>query len=325
MLSHWVRTVLEDATAGTSGLPDQAFRDLDRIAAVVERQQVYVFRRPELEEIAEALSGCEQISHLARQMWQAATATGFQHATVFLIEQGNAPAFHTRVCTSYPRRWLERYAVRSYQFVDPIFARAQASDAPFRFHEAMSDAPQVQAFWADATEHGIGSDGLCMSFTLSRGTRVGVSFASGNGRAAVDRAVHLDGSDLQFLGRLAAETFTYLAALPETPQADQMLSVSELRFLQMLVTSNDPEAALRMTPGFGSNAGLQAGIREKLGVSTILQAVAVASANNWFDRLPYDVGEVSSAFSGLAGWGLVMEDEDAPAPARLMSEAKTAG
>ena len=310
MINHWALSSLDDLMASDAGLPEELLADFAKMAEVVASMDLYCFRNPKLEAISDELAACDTLDQLAHIMWDAATETGFKHATVFVINQGNVPAFKTRVSTSYPNKWLERYAEREYLFVDPIFERSSQSSEPFLFSDVPTRSPVVEAFWNDAVGHGIGRHGFCCVSNMDTGTRIGVSFGSGNSESVTARNVRTHGSDLRFLAQIAAETFFYLAQT--SPDASQSLTVTELRFLHMLVTSDDPEAALAVNPAFGSNSALQASIRKKLGVKTILQAVSKASTNRWFDGLPFDVTDVSRAFNDLGGWSIVQAGEDEP-------------
>lgn len=319
MVRHWVREVLEQAVDHDRPLAPSLFDDLKRIAAVVEEAQPYVFRSPDMERLAEAVADVADIDELSKLAWEIAVVAGFQHVTLFVLRQGDAAPFRRRVCTSFPESWIERFKVCNYQYVDPIVARAATSDRPFRFSEARGDGPIVEAFWADATAHGIGRNGLCFPVDLPGGARIAVSYVTANPAPVAEAAAQRNICDLHVISQMLVDAFGYLTRV-STDVSDSLTPV-ELRFLHMLMTSDDPEAALRVTPQYGSNRDLQAGIKKKLGVGSIFQAVALASVNRWFDDMPYDTSEVSYASQGLAGWDLVDGDETGEtAPGPLLPE-----
>lgn len=292
-MRHWVRAVLDRLVASSQGLPEETHRDLRRIISLVEDREFHAFRTPVLEDIANELVDCSDLEALSKLMWSAAAECDMQHATVFVLSQGDGVAFRTRVSTSYPLDWVARYQSKNYQFQDPILAHATNCDAPFLFSDVPVDNPLTEAFWQDAEDHGIGREGLCQAFSFSNGTRIAVSYASATTEDAFRETVALNGADALCIAQIGAEAFVYLSRM--SADASPALSAAELRFLHLLVTADDPEEALSVTPGLGSKRALQASIRSKLGVKSILQAVALASANRWFDDLPYDVQDVAHA------------------------------
>lgn len=292
-MRHWVRAVLDEATDGSGGHTPETHRDLRRIISLIEDREFYSFRTPVLEDLANEIVECTDLEALSKLMWSVAVQCGMQHATIFVLRQGDGVAFRTRISTSYPLEWVERYQTKSYQFQDPVVAHAQTCDTAFSFHDLSTDNPMTEAFWEDAEAHGVGRNGLCQAFSFSSGTRIGVSFAYSRSADAFRQTLALNATDALCLAQIGAEAFVYLARISQP--SNPSLSAAELRFLHLLVTGDDPQDALSVTPGYGSNKSLQASIRSKLGVKTILQAVALASANRWFDDLPYDVQDVAHA------------------------------
>lgn len=307
MIRHWVRDALDDAFENVPSSDDSRLADLRRIAEIVERTRPYPFRTGALSELADGIDEVTDLEQLAKCLWDVAVAAGFQHGTIFVVRLGHAAAFRHRICTSYPEAWLARYAEKAYQFVDPVVAMVAQSDDPFLFSEAGGSGPVVEAFWADAEAHRIGRHGLCFPVSLPGGAKAGVSFASASPEAIARRNAVRHRSDLFHLSRQLVDTFAYFARI--SSGQSQSLAPIELRFLHMLLTSEDPQEALRLTPAFGSAKSIQTSIKRKLGVSSVFQAVGIASAAGWFDDLPYERREVSHAAPGLAGWQLLDELE----------------
>ena len=299
-MQHWIRSVLEDALRGHPPVSDTLKRDLGRIVGIVEAMDVHAFRQPELEHLCDQLSECIEIDVLSDLLGHAAELCGFLHASVFILTEGESIAFRTRVCTTFPVTWLETYGARNYQFVDPVVARAIGDNGPFRFSDIADELPMTRSFWKDAERHGIGRDGICVAFDMPGGVRVGVSFTTDQDSECVSDLIRLNGLDAVCLARAAADAFVSLARV--TPATPDCLTSGELRFLRRLVTGGDPET--------GPIAEQDAtSICTKLGVGSVLQAVAVASANRWFDELPFEMADVSIAAPGSRD----LEPDDAEA------------
>lgn len=314
MVRHWVRDVLDQALEAHEGEVDSRFcDDLRRIAEIVETHVSYAFRSTELEDLCDGLIEIETLHELSRLLWEAAVIAGFQYSSVFLLRQGNSNPFQTRVCTSLPERWLRRYKEKSYQYVDPTVLRAFNAEEPFHFSEIPAGPPMVDAFWEDAEMHGVGRNGICFPVTLSDESKIGVSFCTSKQLDLATASARRHLSDLAFLSRQAAEAYGYLARA--NTNSNCQLNAAELRFLYVLMVSDDPQEALQVKSHYGSNRSLQDSICAKLRVRNILQAVAIASVNRWFDDLPYEENEVLHASQSLAGWGLLegpQEDADEP-------------
>lgn len=302
-MKHWVRATLEDALKIKKSEHIFLADDVERIARLVEKRDVYAFRNEKLEGLSIEISECESLAHLSKLMWEFATTCGFQNYAIFALQHGDGQVFETRVSTSFSEEWLDRYDSKGYQFIDPVVVHAESTDGWFEFSELSSSSPVVADFWLDAEAHRVGRNGFCVVFSRKNRARIGVSFVTSNSAKSVSDIVRRSGSDLVNFARIACDSFCFLSSMGSF--SDEVLTAEELRFLYILATSGDPNAALTVYPKFGSNRTLQASIRSKLSVSSIYQALAIASANRWFDQLPFSAKEVIKPYPTLA-W---MEDE----------------
>ncbi len=302
-MSHWAKTLLNEVIREKHDLPKHVLDGLNRLVEFVECSNDYQFRNREFETIADNISVCDDLQELSKLMWHATTTAGFQGFSLFVLKQGNAPTFASRLCTSYNMDWLNLYQSKAYQFVDPVVAKAQECTGTFSFAQADNKSPLSEAFWADAEKHRIGRNGLCYVTVRPNGCRVAVSFSTPHGTDKTDELIKLNGYDLVALSQLAVECFTCVSA--ENATCAEVLSTNELRFLHMLATDPCPEKALLQVPPFGGNKALQASIRRKLKTASIFQAVSIASAMRWFDDLPFYADEVVSTSPKLRGWTLL--------------------
>ncbi len=317
-MQHWARTIFEDALWENRTLTRETKNGLDRILRLIETSDVHPFRTDQLEAISNDLSECVDLTELSELMWHLATSVGFQNYTIFLLDQGSAGTFRSRVSTSYNEEWIARFQEKSYQYIDPVVARAKTTDGWFLFSDIDDSSPIVQEFWRDAVNHRIGRNGLCFVFTRRDGARIGISYATMNTAEKVADIVRFDGYDLQFLSQMAVDCFCFASCGPSL--SDDTLSTEELRFLHILSSSSNPEDALKVSLQFGSNKTLQASIRTKLNVDSVYQAIAIAASKGWFNHLPYDPGEVSKPFRALEGLGLNSPKLDVEEPIRHIAE-----
>ena len=296
---HWVRVILEEAVDARENHPEYVRNGLKRIVQIVEQSELISFRTCEFEEIADAVSVCDCLTELSRLMWQSATSSGFQHFSLSVVNQGQSAAPKSRMLTSFHEKWIARYQEKSYHFVDPVAERARHADDSFHFSELDHHVPLVQEFWADADRHRVGTHGFCYVTSRPDGARFSVTFFSGLSKAKFEEMLRLNRSDLEAISQLAVECFCHLTG--GTIMDENVLSENELKFLHRLATGNNPAQAFEQTARFGGNSALQATIRQKLGVETIFQAIAIVSARRWFDSLPIDDSEIITPFPKLLG------------------------
>lgn len=298
-MRHWAHTVVDDAFWLNNEPPAHVRDGLLRLAELASQSEYHVFRTAEMEALADELSETTTLSELSKLMWRLTVSVGFQNYAVFLLRQAPGKTYKTRICTSFKERWIARYQQQSYQFVDPVVADASAGDGYFQFSEISSKSPSAEIFWQDAERHGIGRNGLCFAMTHSSGMRLGISFCTIETPETVQEIVALNGFDLEVLCELVADCFSFVTVGP--PLSDNILTTEEIRFLQILASSSDPEAALNASAQLGSISTLQSSIRMKLGIQSVYQAVAIAASSGWFNLLPYDQSEVERPFPVLSG------------------------
>lgn len=298
-MEHWVKEILGDALWDAPSMPSYVKDGIDRIINLVEKSDVHVFRTAELERLGECLDECTELSELSELMWRITIAAGFQNFVIFVLKQGPGVRCSTRICSSCKDEWLAVYQEKKYQYIDPVIARAVAHDGTFLFSELSESAPAVRAFWDNAEEMGIGRNGVCFAMTRRDASRIGVSFLTSNTKEKTNELARLNGSDLEFLALIAADSFSYITFGPNFDE--DALSDEELRFLYLLVSNSNPEDAMKVSARFGSNNTLQASIRMKLGVESVFQAVAIAASKGWFNHLSYDKSEVFKPFPSLTG------------------------
>lgn len=298
-MDHWVRVLLQDVLFDRNGTPDYIYHGLERAVRIIEALEPYQFRTDILDEVADALSECTELSELSALMWKATVSAGFENYIIFVLKIGSKGALQSRVCTSCNSDWLVRYESQCYQHVDPVMAKALREDGVFEFADLEGYSPVVDDFWADARAHRIGHNGLCIVRTRADGTRIGVSFLTGKTEVQTRSLVRLNGTDLVMIADLAMDAFCEISCgIVGDPEA---LSPAEARFLYLLATRKNPQDAFEVLPQFGSNKSLQASICRKLGVETAFQAVSVATARGLLDDVPYESSEVIRPFPILVG------------------------
>lgn len=293
MQKHWIHEWESKLRASIPTLSDALERDLNSIRTHILQSPTYVFRNRFLQDCAERIADENDLNRLTDHLAEVGAAAGFKDTTLFLLRQGDLSAFKTRVCTTYSEQWLELYGRAHYQYVDPIIARALEGGEPFQFSEVKGTSPLEIEFWANASRHGVGCDGLVIPVTLPCNAQIAVSFSSRVGATGVEMRSAEHVCDLKVIAEIASQRFGLLAR--NSPACKSRLNEEELEFLRVLVISDDPQGAMSTMSCLASVRSIQTRILEKLGVPTILQAVALACLHQWFDDSPFVMSDVKFA------------------------------
>lgn len=305
-MRHWVDELVEELTNDRSPLPEQRRVMLHRVSALIRDASSYLFRSERMDAVAGNIITCETTQDLARHLRDAATSAGFSYASIFVLTLSReGTPFRSRVCTSLPESWLQRYQTRNYQFVDPVYCLAHGLQAPRLVTQEPDDPPLVRSFWQDAVQRNIGSAVWVNTITCSDGSRIAVTFNSIISTRLILEGLRWDGTDLAMIANLAAEAFVQLNRM--AGEATEPLSIPELRFLQMLCSGSDLNDVNSVTASYGSDISLQMSIRRKLGVRSLTQASIIAMNRGWFDDLPWERVEISTPFLSLDNEGMFKE------------------
>lgn len=297
MVQHWINAILEECV-NKDGISDEIWKSISRASRIISESEEYHFRTERAEALFDETQTIGKIQDLSHQLFDAAMHFSFQHGTLFLIRAGSNGGIWThRVCTSLPETWLRHYKENNYQYVDPAILHSISLGHPTLISRNSDDPPLVAKFWDDAERYSIGTTVYCGSHTMRSGAVIGFSFLSRNNEHACKKRIRLDESDIFHISQALAEMFEALSATGNGNV--ESLSEQELLFLRSALlgrSMNDPidYGGFKVGP-----KSVQATISRKLGVDTILQAVAIAASRGWLDEASYSSGEVHTIFANL--------------------------
>ncbi len=104
---------------------------------------------------------CKNSDNLTRLLNDLPPLLGLKHLAYVQVEKDtSADVAMFSVMSTYPLDWQLRYVARGYAEIDPIFAACRKASASFDWHSVLAASPQAAAFFADATEHGLGVNGF---------------------------------------------------------------------------------------------------------------------------------------------------------------------
>jgi DNA-binding CsgD family transcriptional regulator len=108
-----------------------------------------------------------------------ASEIGIRHiAYLQFASDNNYEASLPTAIATYSRAWQTRYFLCGYVHIDPVVAHGQKAVLPFDWEALTSDDPDVLAFFADATKHRVGLNGISVPVRNGMGARSLVSFTS---------------------------------------------------------------------------------------------------------------------------------------------------
>lgn len=280
------------------GVPDEAWKSLSRASRIISESRDYHFRTEKAESLFDQIQVSGRIQDLSHLIFDMATHYGFKHGTLFLLQSGSTGGIWShRVCTSLPERWLQHYKESEYQYIDPTIFSSLTSRQPVFVGRACNDSPRVTQFWNDVDRYKIGSTVYCGSHKTRSGATVGFSFVSENSERACTKKIRFDESDIFKLTGSLAAVFEELSAKGNGNLEE--LSQQELLFLRSVLLGKSTDDPINYGGFKVCPMSVQAAISRKLGVDTILQAVAVAASRGWLDEVSYSSGEVHTIFENL--------------------------
>jgi len=97
-------------------------------------------------------------------------------------DKGSDTSVLTTAIITYSRSWQLRYFERQYVLIDPVIAFGSKAVLPFDWDQLATDDPAVQAFFADALNHGVGRNGISIPVRNRRGAFAVVSFTSNHSK-----------------------------------------------------------------------------------------------------------------------------------------------
>lgn len=116
---------------------------------------------------------------LAETLTAIASEIGIRHIAYlrFGRDRNGEASLPTAVAT-YSRSWQTEYFLNDYVRTDPVVAHGRKAMLPFDWDTLASDHPVVTAFFADASRHGVGRNGMSIPIRSAGGFHALVSFTS---------------------------------------------------------------------------------------------------------------------------------------------------
>ena len=177
---------------------------------------------------------------------------------------------------TYSRDWQTRYFLRRYHMCDPVLAHARSATQPIDWREVARSSPEVEAFFADARQHGVGASGMTIPIRNRRNGFTLVSFTSDLAENEWERFKLEHMANL----RLIAALIDYLAGKSSRLPARQVsLSMREEQSLTWAARGKTvQETADIMNVGYGSVRTYLDAARTKLKCVNVTHAAAHAIA-----------------------------------------------
>lgn len=226
-MSDWVHDSLTDTISclRNVGMIDLA-ADMERLLASGDVENLRIYRKSEIEPLADAVSSIEDETELAGLLRRLTKVLSLRHATIHVVRETGNVTFEPKVVTTYPKAWIERYVDRNYAKIDPIFPLANQMDSGFYWDTLDRTSPIVDAFFKDAQTAGVGRSGFTHPVRIWQSVKVAVSVTSDLEPREFREMFAPFRSDLEYLAEDLVLAFCELAAQefpPERTPPDQLL------------------------------------------------------------------------------------------------------
>jgi hypothetical protein len=284
-LTSWAEASLREAvTLLVEGRRHAAASDLQRLIETIDFDDLKLTRHRGSDAIIEATQTAETLGDLLHGLSELANLVGCRHATVHVLTEARGSTFRTRVVTTYPGAWIERYIERRYDRYDPVLIMARTAADGFYWSDIPVADPVTEAFLRDARAQGVGSEGFSQPVDTPRGDRLALTLATTEDPSAFRTRFECFRPDVVVIAPHAVDAFLRLASDPRPrslhPTDAQML------LLRAIAAGEDP-AALRTATFDGMSYGeLERTVCVLFHTRTVAQAAVVAAQLGLLEDFP---------------------------------------
>lgn len=301
-MSAWIDSTLRDAIATLNRSGEGALAEgLTRLLSDPQIGAIQLFRDPEVEEVANAISGASDVASFHDELATVAAAFGAAHCTVHCVRERKESFLRNRVITTFSRDWIARYVQKRYSAIDPVVSRSSSGTGLFFWDEInRTRNPIVTAFMRDAAQHGVGPSGITFSAESTHGDTIAVSLASRCNPASFRRDFQARLSDFVDLAGLMVEEFSGMGGRNVSAPA---LTSDQLKVLRAVASGKTLAEIGSWQLQSGSPGAIGESILAALGARTVAQAVALAVKRSLLEDLPYGEEDIFIAEPGTAARG----------------------
>ncbi len=198
------------------------------------------------------------------------------------LKMENSTASFTKVITTYPVAWLEKYAQTGFASIDPAVRHSMEQSTPFIWTQESFEQAGAGLMFAEAQRHGVVTGISISLFDPASNSRSGMGLACANAHC---RGLEDIGQVVLF-GQYFQEAYSRIAA-PFLQQDEGVLSRHEAQCLSWLSDGLDSaQIAQRLGLPDAEVASLLERVMHKLDARSLPQAVAHAFAGGLLSCFP---------------------------------------
>ena len=261
----------------------------------------YVPRMESIEVLLQDLDQTETLNQLAGVFQRYPREFGFDTSSIIVLNEGRRRFMTQRVLTSLPEQHVVAMLQPGFVTKHPIISTLmQDNDVCFYPAESAIKDLKIKTVARDGTLP-IAS-GVAFRIDYSSGFAVAVFLNSSKPNPWNVHQFNLLKDDIRTVAMQFADALIYFSAVGTLAEVE--FTADELRFLRIVATNNDPDAARDFQYGYGSAYNIQTSIIRKLGISSIFQAVAIAVKRGLIDLETIDNAEITMASAKPRGWSI---------------------
>ncbi len=303
----WFAKALSDLLEDSNQVSDQTRRDVIRVCRELTERIDYLPRHKSFDALTHCIEDAETLDQIAGIFAGMPREFGLEHATLAVVAEGRDRILKHRVLSSLPKVWWQTYKEEALYKHDPIIEVLGTQGGMIFLDDLALRDPAPNRYLKAAQKHDIGEHGVAFRIDFPSGF-VGVCVLGCHGPATKVRQIwDWYADDLRHLTEQFCQSLIFFGSVESLEHYE--LSADEVRFLRIIVQSEDPTAALRMNFRFGSPKTIQSSILRKMGVKSIFQAVIIALRRGDLDGRGFDTDEIVSHRTSLTGWDIVQNVE----------------
>ena len=252
-----------------------AANDIKRVLAAVDFGELSLTRHPGSDRVIDATAAATSLADLLLCLGRTAALVGVQHATVHLVCEAPGSTFRTRVLTTYPSEWIERYVKERYHSCDPVQDALLKAAEGFYWSDLAVESPYAVAFLRDAETYRIGPRGYSQPVRTDEGDMLALSLATTEMADTFRFKFENYREDVRIISSCLVEAFVRLVADPRS--RSPILHDKQISLLRAVAAGEDELSLRRRTFDGESFDSVESRICALLNSRTIAQAAVIAA------------------------------------------------
>ncbi|MEJ6394741.1 autoinducer binding domain-containing protein [Gymnodinialimonas sp. 2305UL16-5] len=304
---NWFVDLLDDLISEGGEFNPSKIEELREARARLASEGAILLRNRATDRLIAQIEDTDTIDQLAAAFATIPPEFGFDGATLVVLKEGET-CLSRRVISTLPDAWWDDYHALNLNEDDPLINGILAREHELFIDEIMPKDPncdEPMRYLKCAEAHLIGCNGVIFKVGYSSGLVAAMVLNTVRQPDYVRRQFRKYRDDLHVLTQAVCDALVYFSRLGTHEQAS--LTADEIHFLRLVAKSADPSSALAKSARYGSAQTIQNQVMRKLGVTSIFQAILIATRQGYLDHAIVHPEEIIRTRPQVTGWDLVSD------------------